>query len=354
MNSILEMADDVSKEAVMSLLRKREKEIVRLQEKCKQMDVLTSRQKTLMKDRRVFQRFCRSLGVADCELLFESSLAQESPIDLDELLRCAKGVTELKQISEDFREFASLVLGEVGDGVLDIKQLRKRWMERDSTGDATDGLVSLTAHEELRRQAERIAELEAELEGVRTATAVSTSDVFVNTVSPVVMDASVGCPNPRTDELAPLRDQLEAKSAEINICLDRIHSGEKERKLLLETVSRLESQVLHLEGEKNKYSFVEEIAGRQAERDLETANLRAEIQRLRRQVGLADDGSERKIFSNDVLVKFISYAIVSDFEKMRTLIPVLCELFQLSDADAAEIDRLCTATPAAWLPTFLQ
>ena len=342
----------------------------------KQGEQTIARQKILLKDRKVFLRFCKYLGITDCDLIFESAAAKESPIDFDELMLGASRVVRATKIDSVFREFVEMTLGESfsSDQIeFDMNFLRRKWTEKQeliNKESSSNLVVSNAVHDRIKHQAERIEELENLLslsstsEKKRISHSVasfteltySSKDSFSQTAA--LQDDQIHALNDQVKDLTHKLIESQRESDEIYKSKQSIiESLEADIRALRRECTQVGDRLAHLEGEKNKYNFVEELASKQADRDATIACLTAEIQELRIQKAECYDGSpERRIFATNIFIKFVSYAILNDFNKMKSLVPVARDLFHLSDADAEELSALCEDESSggleSWIPSF--
>ena len=304
------------------------------------------RTKLLTKDRKIFLQFCQFLRMPDCALHFESALAMEVPLDLDELKRSASHLAKSGETGEILFDFVSLVLGH--DVALETREdpglLRKRWLERSTNANDVSAVPFSVFDAQIRSQQARITALEVELAKVGVGT-----DVGVQTLMPVLVHAGVEAGDFSQLLRQPVADALEKAAAthaqellEISISAsaksDTIKLLKSEADTRKAEVATLKAKVQSLQSEMGKFAFVEEIAAKQAQRDAEIASLRRQLAEDRRP---ALNTHEHCEFLKNILIRFMSYAVVGDYEKMATLIPVLKELLVLSNTEAAELLSVC-------------
>lgn len=319
-----------------------------------------ARLKLLMKDRKTFLRFCKFVNVQDADLIFEAAAAKDVPIELEDILANGKHIQEAVRGLEDFREFASLVFEDTSIANLDIKSLRSRWMNRQDSSESSERSVAtlLTVQEQIRQQAIRIQELENELGDKRNVQLVDsscqTTDPKPSARKSVLVQTDRENTSPPAvvpeEALQSLRNDLLARDEKIRGLVAELQS-------IKDAKSVIESKFAALERERNKFNFVEELASKQAERDLEVATLRAEITELKSAIPSPSPSStldqHDKDLRKNIFVKFASYAILNDYEKMKSLIPVATELFQLTRDDVEELSKACS-TDSNWLSSFLR
>lgn len=367
-------SEAVSQDALMTLLKKREKEISKLQEKVKQGESLTARQKLLLKDRRVFLKFCKLVGVKDTELIFESAMAKEIPIELDELAQ--PQVIDIKMTAEHFREFAEMVLGEDAkvspqDGRLDMRLLRQAWTAKcEASNESGSGdAISFTVHEQLRVQAERIEQLECLLE--KSTSIPSVIDrcemvcVAVGTARASTRDFGCESRNIEDGVVTGLRSEVEAlqkliaesETAKLRRETEwesRVSNLSKELRFCREDSSQFKARVSQFEAERNSYVFVEELALKQAERDAEVRRLKEELASLNQtKQAKGEKTPEKTQMTNHIFLKLLAYAISGEFDKMKALIPIARELFDLTGEDTAELERLCQGASGTSVSSWL-
>ena len=367
-------SEAVSQDALMTLLKKREKEIAKLQEKVKQGETLTARQKLLLKDRRVFLKFCKLVGVKDTELIFESAMAKEIPIELDELAQ--PQVIDIKMTADHFREFTEMVLGQdakvsTQDCRIDMRLLRQAWTAKceASNESGSRDAISFTVHEQLRVQAERIEHLESVLE--KSSSIPSLIDrgemisVAVGTARASTRDFGCESRNIEDGQVTDLRSQTEALKKSIaesetaklrreSEWESRISSLRKELQVGREESSHFKARVSQLEAERNRYVFVEEMALKQAERDAEVRRLKDELASLKQmKQAKVETTTEKTQMTSHIFLKLLAYAISGEFDKMKALIPIARELFDLTGEDTAELERLCQGASGTSVSSWL-
>ena len=316
----------------------------------------TNKLKVLQKDRKTFQRFCKFAKVEDVDLVFDSAAAKEAPVDFDELVANATAISESAKTRSTLEDFASLVFeGEALGPNLDINHLRGRWINRQES--IVDQDVDLAVHEKIRQQGLVIEELESQLKNnsqisvQHTNQDSQTSEVF-NTTRAAYS---------QTDPIQPVI--IKEPSLELEKQLAHFEATVRQRDSELRELrnekATIESKLLAAEKERNKFSFVEHLAQRQAERDAEVTYLKAEIEELRTSRPpspvaapmIATDGRDE--LKRNIFVKFAAYAISNEYDKMKSLIPVATELFHLRRSDVEELSRACT-TDTTWLSSYLR
>jgi len=339
--------------------------LLKLQERLRQAETTISRQKIWLKDRKAFLKFCKCIGITDCELIFESANAKDAPIDLDELLLGAAHVIDARKTETSFQEFVELTLGEPVPGRLNIHTLRQKWVakQEEKSGESASNLVLSTIHEKIKKQAERIEELENDILKFSNNSSKEAKSTSTETESAERRAASsqTGEVKDQSEKIADLTNKLvESQSQMREMDKERqstIEYLETELSAMRKRCVEAEDRLSILESERNKFNFVEALAAKQAERDATIALLNAEIHALKNNNDTkSDDSNERRVLSSHIFIKFVAYAILNDFTKMRALIPIARELFQFSEADADELFQLCNnespTTINSWLPSF--
>jgi hypothetical protein len=336
----------------------------------------SSKLKVLQRDRKTFQKFCKFANIQDSDLLFDSAAAKEVPIDYHELLENAKNIQETSQARECLSEFASLVLEEELPVPLDMRFLREKWMQmqdvRNRDANSVDASLAISAvHEQIHQQALMIEDLENQLKersrliidvenkGTQTEDVkISKKIAYVQTdLTQQQADVPAGSgPSYVSEEKRLLEERMQELQLKLKV-------AESDLRAMKDSKSVLESKIAALEKEKNRFSFVEDLARRQAERDAQVCLLQAEIEELRtsrppspalQSPPFSQDDSELK---RNIFVKFVSYAIANDYDKMKSLIPVTTELFQLRRQDVEELGRACASDTGIfnqWLSLYLR
>lgn len=322
-----------------------------------------ARLKLLMKDRKTFLRFCKFVNVLDADLIFESAAAKDVPIEIEDILANGKHIEKAVRGLEDYREFACLVFEDPSITTLDIKSLRNRWMNRQDSRESSERSVAtlLTVQEQIRQQAIRIQELEGELGEKRNVqlndSASQTTDPKLASRKSAHVQTDRG--NATTPEIAQSVPDagLQSLRHDLSVRDEKIKGLTAELQNIKDAKSVVESKLAAIDRERNKFHFVEELASKQAERDLEVAKLRAEITELKSTLPSPSPSStldeHDKDLRKNIFVKFATYAILNDYEKMKSLIPVATELFQLTRDDVQELSKACTSD-SNWLSSFLR
>ena len=315
-----------------------------------------ARLKLLGKDRKTFLRFCKFAHVQDADLLFESASAKEVPIDLEELIGNSRQLAEANKAVEDLREFSALVFDDSSIDRLDIKSLRERWMSRKDESGERSVLTLMTVQDQIRQQAVLIQELEQQL---RERSRKGDLDACTQTNDKKFKGAHAQT-NPVETQIAEDRShefENKAKQLEAEVIAkdEKIISMLSEIRSLKDQKSVVESKLASLEKERNKFNFVETLALKQAERDAEVARLHDEIHSLKsaQTSPVPAPVVESSDLRKNIFVKFVSYAIMNDYDKMKSLIPIATELFHLTRDDVEELSKACT-TDGTWISSFLK
>jgi hypothetical protein len=328
--------------------------------------------KVLQRDRKTFQRFCKFATVEDVDLIFDSAAAKEVPVDIEELIANAKNIGETAKTRECLQEFVSLVFDGEDVGDLEIRALREKWIKRQESVAgimmSEDGALDLSAvHNQIREQAMMIEELETQLKD-RSRIIVSVEDKYCQTDERVLNTGSM--PNKKSTfaqtetliiEEKKTEPTVDVKALETQVSKlgTKLKSAESELRAVRDAKSVVESKLAAAEKEKNKFSFVEELALKQVGRDAEVAVLQQELEELRTSrppspVTQPRDDSELK---RNIFVKFVTYAVSNDYDKLKALIPVATELFQLTRQDVEQIGSACTTDSSVfsnWVSSYLR
>ena len=329
--------------AMGDVLKQKDKDITKLAEKLKQCELALGRQKILLKDRKNFQRFCKFLGLQDVDLAFESAAAKEQAVDIEELQSAA---TPLRDSVSTIREFSELVLGH---SVTEISALRTLWLRRSDSDRVDDSLsINMVVHDQIRLQAERIEKLENELRRIKVAvhreeSSCQTETRKAGTTLPTQTDKIDTCVGHVSESVVKALE-LDSKKTKEKY-MHELELVQRDEKKLRDENLQLQSAVHALENERDKYGFIEDIASRQAERDSEISRLRHELSEVRLQKGFAsEDLEERKILLKNIFIKFVGYAMLDDLDKMKSLVPIAREVFDLTDRDVEELESICQGT----------
>lgn len=331
-------------------------------EKITKLQQTIARQKIWLKDRKNFLKLCKLIGITDCELVFEAAAAKDAPIDLDELLQGASHVVEAKRTLTDFHEYVEMTLGETLND-LDIKTLKHKWLSQQSESSAPLTVNVLhTVHEQIQKQAQRIEELELQTSLHESRECASVSTCMEQCLQKDVSSQTDNdTENGVKEQLEILNQKLKESQREASeiaaIKQSKIDSLEAELRHCRKQCTDAEDRLATLQNERNKYNFVEELASKQAERDATIASLTFQIEDLKKQKGIsAEELDSRRIFATSIFLKFVAYAMLNDFDKMKSLVPVTKELFHLSDTDAYQLSELCSTETSSgitsWLPPF--
>ena len=319
----------------------------------------TGKVKLLEKDRKTFERFCKFTKVEDVDLIFDSAAAKEVPIDFDELVANAKLLQSSSKALSVLEEFALLVFDGEPVGSLDINNLRDRWIRRQESS-GSSGEIEIAVHEKIRQQAILIEELESQLK--------NNSRIIVNyqdrsSQTDALTTKSIKPAYSQTDKVEILKSPVISATnfndleRQIKDLESKLKRSESEATALRDSKSVVESRLHALEREKNRFSFLERLAERQAERDAEVSVLKSEIEELKTSRPPSPvpqpSNDNRDELKRNIFVKFASYAISNDYDKMKSLIPVATELFQLTNQDVEALSRACT-TDTTWLSSYLR
>jgi hypothetical protein len=330
--------------AASALAKNPEAELRKYKEKLKTVDALNARIKLLMKDRRAFLKFCRLVKVKDPELIFEAAMAKEIPIEVDEIAQ--PQVVEAIRAREEFGDFIQLVLGIEVDRI-DMRQLKSLWMSRregfdSKVEDATP--LGFTVHEQLREQTERIELLESEIEKLKQIEPIVIIPPETKNVSTLTETVAVFSNGTQTIPFAAPEPSI------VPPAIPAISDEEiTELKKRVRELDRVIARNAQLEAERNRYLFIEEMASKQADRDIEIRQLRSEIDRLENK----SSWSSSQEMINHVFIKMLSYSIANDYDKMKSLIPITRQLFNLSAEDVGELEKLCAGSAGdSWFSNF--
>ena len=315
-----------------------------------------ARLKLLAKDRKTFLRFCKFAHVQDADLLFESASAKEVPIDFEELMGNARHLAEANKAVEDLCEFSALVFDDSFIDRVDIKSLRDRWMSRNDESAERSVLTLMTVQDQIRQQAVLIQELEHQL---RERNRKGDSDACIQTSDKQFKVAHAQTDSIKAEVVEDRSKEFEIKTKRLEVEViardERIINLMAEIRSLKDQKSVVESKLASLEKERNKFNFVEALALKQAERDAEVARLREEILALKsaQTSPVPAPVVESSDLRKNIFVKFVSYAIMNDYDKMKSLIPIATELLHLTREDVEELSKACT-TDGTWISSFLK
>jgi len=319
--------------------------------------------KILQEDRKSFLKVCKIFSIPDAELIFDSAQSNESPVDLDDLLSSvgddllqrANGYTILGEILEKiFGSEYPDISGMIWKKEFDLEKILELYDQQQ----LQQKQQSMTVPEEsgerismkiLRERDERILELEQELEQKKLI-------VPLPILPPLTIQVDVGTVHIMVEEEVVLDQVVVPEAPPASVVLVELEN-------LREALADRESEIRTL-GEKienmESMNFLDQLAAKQAQRDSETARLQLELDEVcSRQVTevvkppspvvtsamvpqsetLKDENT--RIFRKNIFIKFLSYSMVGDYGKMHHMIPLVKEVFELTPAEASDLDKLC-------------
>lgn len=324
----LQAVENIPRDTLVALLRRKDKELKTQQGKIEKLEEryvkVVRFNKILMEDRQSFQRFCHEL-LPECDGAFEEAALQETPTDLQELLRQLGEWRSHSDAARDdrkvFQQFLELCFPgdeslaklfarpNLGEGTFDL--LQKKWMELEDLHNQSIASINAMAREQAvlqqedlqqaqqaQREAEKkLQEMKEELTGMAREKAQMLKQKLhgrnAGSTNEVMEEAS----SPRGREQRELRALEEQKAAAERREKEVWQSLERQREAMQATIDKLRAEARRLRLDLERERCEAELHREEADRRLE------EKEMLMSQLRLKTGELEQELTSTDSITR---------------------------------------------------